>query len=149
MTKIHWFAPSLMIASFIVGTLFALGHHLFYASLDRQHASTAVDGHNVLGMHISMQQLNTAVGTAFAFLVRACLVSSISVAYFQIFMWSIGKQGTKGTRLDHLDVMTSALHDLLSLLSFKTWWRRPWIWILAMVAWYGTLSKLTTFYLGR
>ena len=142
MPHIHWFAPSLMIASLITGTIFALCHHLFYASLHRKHASTSLEGYNVLGTHVSIQQFNTAVGTAFAFLVRSCLMFSISFAYFQIFIWSVGRHGTKGTTLVHLDVMTSALQDLMSLVSFRTWWRRPWLWVLAVVAWYEFSSRL-------
>jgi len=141
MPQIYWTAPSLMFASLVVGTLFALCHHLFYASLDRKHASTSLDGYDVFGTHVSVQQFNTAVGTAFAFLVRACLMLSISIAYFQILIWSIGKHETKGTKLVHLDVMTSALQDLVSLASFRTWWRRPWLWVLAVVAWYECSSE--------
>lgn len=142
MRQIHWTAPALMVGSLIVGVLFALGHHLFYASLDRKHASTSLDGYDVLGMHVSTQQSNTAIGTAFAFLVRACLLLSISTAYFQILIWSVRKHETRGTKLVHLDVMTSALNDLLSLASFKIWWRRPWLWVLAVIAWYGLLVKV-------
>ena len=137
MPQIHWTAPTLMISSLIVGTLFALGHHLFYASLNRKEAPTSLSGYEVLGTHISFQQLNTAVGTAFAFLVRACLMLSSSVAYFQILIWSVAKYGTGGTKLAHLDVMTSALQDLVSLMSFKTWWRRLWLWGLVVLAWYA------------
>lgn len=135
MPHTHWAAPSLMVASLIAGTVLALCHHVFYASLDRQRASTAVDGYVVLGTQVSIQQFNTAVGTAFAFLVRASLMLSISIAYFQIFIWSVGKDETKATKLAHLDVMTSALHDLVSLADFRTWWRRPWLWLLAVVGW--------------
>lgn len=78
-----------MVASLIVGFLFALGHHLFYASLDRQRAATTLEHYGILGMNVSIQQFNTAVGTAFAFLVRASLMLSIAIAYFQIFMWSV------------------------------------------------------------
>ena len=141
MPQIYWTAPTLMVASLIVGTLFALCHHLFYASLDQKHASTSLEGYDVLGTHVSVQQFNTAVGTAFAFLVRACLMLSISIAYIQILMWSVRKHGTKGTKLVHMDVMTSALQDLVSLASFRTWWRRPWLWVLAVVAWYEFSSK--------
>lgn len=141
MPQIHWTAPTAMVASLIVGTLFALCHHLFYASLDRKHASTSLQGYHVLGTDVSIQQLNTAVGTAFAFLVRACLMLSISIAYFQILIWNVGKHETKGTTLAHLDVMTSALQDLVSLASFKTWWRHPWLWVLAVVAWYEFSSN--------
>ena len=141
MPRIYWTAPTLMVASLIVGTLFALCHHLFYARLDRKPAPTSLDGHDVLGTHVSDQQYNTAIGIAFAFSVRACLILSNSIAYFQILICSVGKHGTKGTTLVHLDVMTSALQDLVSLVSFRTWWRRPWLWVLAVVAWYEFSSK--------
>ncbi|KAL9601503.1 MAG: hypothetical protein Q9219_002455 [cf. Caloplaca sp. 3 TL-2023] len=144
MPQIHWTAPTLMVASLIVGTLFALGHHLFHASLDHTHASTSLDGYDVLGMHVSTQQFNTAVGTGFAFLVRACLVSTISIAYFQIFMWTVGKHDTKGTNMDHMDAMTSVLHDLVSLASLRIWWRRPWLWVLAIVAWLTPIASIVT-----
>ena len=140
MPQIHWTAPTLMVTSLIVGSLFALGHHLFYASLDGKHASTSLGGYEVLGTHVSIQQYNTAVGTAFAFFIRACLMLSISIAYFQILIWSVVKYGTKGTTLGHLDIMTSVLQDLVSLASFRTWWRRPWLWGLAVVAWYEISS---------
>ncbi|KAL9032237.1 MAG: hypothetical protein Q9180_006614 [Flavoplaca navasiana] len=142
MPQIHWFAPSLMVASLLVGILLAVGHHLFYASLDRQRAVTTLENYGFLGMQVSIQQINTAVGTAFAFLVKACLMLSVSIAYFQISMWSVGNYAKRGTQLVHLDAMTSALHDLVSLLSFKTWWRRPWLWILAVVVWYGFFAEV-------
>ena len=141
MPQIHWTAPALLIAPLIVGILFALGHHLFYASLDQKPAPTSLDGYDVLGRHVSIQQFNTAVGTAFAFLVRTFLMFSISTAYFQILIWNVRTQGTKGTQLGHLDVMTSALQDLTSLARVGTWWRRPWLWLLALVAWYCSSSR--------
>ena len=136
MPRIHWTAPTLMVASLTVGTLFALCHHFFYANLDHKPAPTSLEGRNVLGMQLSTQQMNLAVGTAFAFLVRACLMFSISTAYFQILMWRVGKLGANGIKLAHLDVMTSALHDLVSLGGFTAWRRLPWLWVLAVIAWY-------------
>ena len=38
---------------------------------------------------------------------------SISIAYFQILIWTVGKHERNGTRLVHLDVITSALQDLV------------------------------------
>ena len=63
---------------------------------------------------------------------------SVFIPYFQIVMWNEGNYAKRGTQLVYLDVMTSALHDLVSLLSFKTWLRRPWLWLLAVVAWYDS-----------
>lgn len=135
MPRIHWAAPTALLLSLVVGTAFAIGHHVFYASLNHRPASDSVD-YDVLGMHVSSQQFNTAIGTAFAFMVRACLMFSVSVAYFQILMWAVARPGADGIELSHLDILTSALGDLISLGSLKAWWRRPWIWLLVVVAWY-------------
>ncbi|KAK4693726.1 hypothetical protein P7C71_g3725, partial [Lecanoromycetidae sp. Uapishka_2] len=64
MPQIHWSAPTLMVASLIVGILFALCHHLFYASLDCKPASTSLEGYDVLGTHVSIQHLNLAAPMA-------------------------------------------------------------------------------------
>ncbi|KAK0883908.1 hypothetical protein LTR87_002386 [Friedmanniomyces endolithicus] len=144
MPQIYWTTPTLLSGSLLVGTIFALGHHLFYASLDGKAAATALEDHHVLGVEVSSQQINTAVGTAFAFLVRACLMLSISIAYFQILIWTVATRGVAGTRLVHLDVMTSALHDLVSLVSLGAWLRRPWLWILALVAWLIPIASILT-----
>ena len=128
----------LVVASLLVGTLLALGHHLFYASLDCQRAATTVENYSFLGRQFSIQQVNAAVGTAFAFLVKASSMLSVFIPYFQTVMLNVGNYAKRGTQLVYLDVMTSALHDLGSLLSFKTWLRRPWLWLLAVVAWYDS-----------
>lgn len=95
-------------------------------------------------MNISDQQLNTAIGTAFAFLVRACLMHSISLAYFQILIWTVRSRGTNSTKLGDLDVMTDALQNILSLLNYRTWRRRPWLWVLAVVAWLLPIASIIT-----
>ncbi|KAK1819883.1 hypothetical protein LTR12_005758 [Friedmanniomyces endolithicus] len=144
MPQIYWTTPTLLFGSLLVGTLFALGHHLFYASLDGKAAAAALEDYHVLGMDVSSQQINTAAGTAFAFLVRACLTWSISIAWFQILIWTVAKREPVGTRLVHLDVMTSALHDLTSLFSLGAWLRRPWLWVLALVAWVIPIASILT-----
>ncbi|KAK0919569.1 hypothetical protein LTR91_002466 [Friedmanniomyces endolithicus] len=144
MPQIHWTTPTLLFGSLLVGTLFALGHHLFYASLDGKAAAAALEDHHLLGMDLSSQQINTAAGTAFAFLVRACLTWSISIAWFQILIWTVATRGVASTKLVHLDVMTSALHDLVSLVSLGAWLRRPWLWILALVAWLIPIASILT-----
>ncbi|KAK0276838.1 hypothetical protein LTR35_010232 [Friedmanniomyces endolithicus] len=144
MPQIYWTTPTLLFGSLLVGTIFALGHHLFYASLDGKAAAAALEDYHVLGMDLSSQQINTAVGTAFAFLVRACLALAISVAYLQILIWTVATPGVAGTKLVHLDVMTSALHDLVSLVSLGAWLRRPWLWILALVAWLIPVASILT-----
>lgn len=70
-----------MLGGLIVGAFFALGHHLFYASLD----NTPVTHGTVFSSSISKQEFNVSIGLAFAFVVKACLVFSMSVAFVQLF----------------------------------------------------------------
>lgn len=65
----------MIILAFVAGLAFALGHHAFYDSLDGQPVAD----------HLFNQQINLAVGQAFAFLVRASLVISVGASYWQVF----------------------------------------------------------------
>ena len=126
-----------MLSALIAGALFSVGHHLFYASLDQSSASDLLE-YDVLGMTVSQQQFNTGLGTAFAFLVRACLMISISVAYFQILIWNVTRRRSGATKVRELDTMTSALLDLISAADLRVWMRRPYMLILVIIAWYAT-----------
>lgn len=132
--KIHWKAPTIMLAALIAGISFATGHHLFYQSLDGTHVST--EGYSFAGLTLSRQQTNTNVGTAFAFLVRACLVVAISVAYVQVF-WKAFMAGTskKSPALGQIDTSFSALGNALVLLYAPMWRWYPLLSSLAMAAW--------------
>ena len=72
----HWKAPTTMLATFAIGVAFAIGHHFFYQSLDGTPLDSATFD----------QQINTAVGTAFAFLVCSFLSVAIGVAFVQV-LW--------------------------------------------------------------
>lgn len=82
MAHLHWLMPSLMVGSLLAGISFAIGHHIFYSKLKDQ--TVRGDGYKIIGTQLSDQQFNTAVGTAFAFLVRTCLVLATTAAYAQI-----------------------------------------------------------------
>ena len=47
-SRIHWVAPAVMTGALFIGFLFALGHHLFYASLAGHKAPTGHSGWNGL-----------------------------------------------------------------------------------------------------
>lgn len=74
-SNIYWRAPASILLTFLVGLAFALGHHYFYRSLDGMGVSTAAFD----------QEYNIGIGTAFAFLVRACLVIAVGDTYWQVF----------------------------------------------------------------
>lgn len=131
-TKIHWAVPATTLSSLLVGVALALGHHLFYATLDGRSAPT--DSYVVVGANISRQQLNTAVGTAFAFLVKAALALSVGISYTQIF-WRRVKESRRGWTLGDIDTAYSVLSDALSFLRVAVWRRRPTLFLLAVISW--------------
>lgn len=129
---IHWLAPTIIVGSLILGALLALGHHLFYSSL---RGTTARDDNlHILYSQVSRQQLNTAAGTAFAFLVKAALTSAVSTAYIQIF-WRVVTRASRPATLESLDTTFSAPTSVLSLYKVWIWWQYPLLFSLAVTAW--------------
>jgi hypothetical protein len=72
---IYWTAPTTMLVSFTFGVVLAAGHHFSYLSLDGMAVEKAK----------FQQQINLAIGTGFAFLVRHCLVLAVASSYWQLF----------------------------------------------------------------
>lgn len=132
MARIRWVTPSWMVASLAIGVLFALGHDLFYQSL---HGKAATDSAFTLaGSEVPQQQFNLAVGTALAFLVKASLVSAVSLAYLQA-VWRAARSSSRPITLGNMDVFMWALVDALALVNFSTWLRWPLLFLIAVIAW--------------
>lgn len=127
---IHWLAPISMLGSLIAGILFAVGHHLFYQRLNGTPASTI----SVLGSDISRQQTSIAIGTAFAFLVKACLVYAVTVAYVQVF-WKEAKAPTASHTLSSLDDLSCAIDNLLVMCKIPMWLSYWLLLLIATVTW--------------
>lgn len=66
---IHWFTPASMVFLLFVGFGSAVGHHVYYSSLDQQHAGSA-----------AQQQWVTRIGTALAFLTQATLAAAVLIS---------------------------------------------------------------------
>lgn len=128
----HWLIPALMLGSLFAGFFCALGHHLFYASLAGSAAPTGQ--YEIAGASISIQQLNTAVGTAFGFLVKSMLTITIGTAFVQAF-WRAARTSVKGPTLGSLDSAFSVLSNVFGLFKFGSWTAFPIPLILAVIAW--------------
>ncbi|PVH69936.1 hypothetical protein DL98DRAFT_437971 [Cadophora sp. DSE1049] len=139
--QIHWRTPASMVGSLLIGCLFAIGHHLFYQSLTGKLTTTYT--YTVLGANLTSQQVNIAAGTAFAFLVRACLVSSVSLAYLQA-VWYTAKNTRQSITLANMDVLLSALSNALSLADVFTWWKWPWLLLVALLNWLIPIAAIFT-----
>ena len=131
---IHWLAPTSMLAALTAAILFALGHHLFYQKLNG--TETPTDDLRFASLSYSKQQMNIQVGTAFAFLVKASLAVSVSIAYTQVFWraFSDSRHGKPPT-LSNIDTAFSALSSVLALLKFRIWLRHPVLLLLATLTW--------------
>lgn len=132
--RIPWQAPTTIVLSLVTGVLLAVGHHLFYDNLHGRQARA--DGWQILGSRVSPQQLNIAIGTALAFLVKTFLLLAISTAYLQL-LWRSLLRTSKGTTLGDLDIAFSGLSNLISVSKIWVWRKLPLLFVLAVVAWYA------------
>ncbi|KAF2093384.1 hypothetical protein NA57DRAFT_81312 [Rhizodiscina lignyota] len=119
---VHWQAPVMMVCSLLAGIGFAIGHHFFYQSLHHVPTSDAT----------FEQQVNTAIGTAFAFIVRMFFVLSISMAYWQLF-WHDVK--AKATQLSIIDSVSSILDNIFEFMSIRTLRKFPLLVLVAALVW--------------
>jgi hypothetical protein len=118
---IYWLAPSQILTSFAVAIALAVGHHYFYEHLSGQIAPTGsyTFGHS----NMSKQQLNIAIGTAFAFAFKAVLAWALASSYTQLF-WRVLKTSLKAVRVGDADAAFSLLHDILAFFRASTWRRQ-------------------------
>ena len=90
---VHWRAPMLMVLLFIAGIAFAVGHHIFYHSLD-----------GTLVTSTSQQEWTIRIGTGLAFLVKAALAAAVGVAFTQ-YLWTVAR--TEAMAVGSIDAMFS------------------------------------------
>ncbi|KAK5727108.1 hypothetical protein LTR15_003000 [Elasticomyces elasticus] len=139
--QIHYVAPLSMVGALLAGFVLALGHHLFYASLAGTVAPTGT--YDIAGANISKQQLNTAVGTAFGFLVKSCLTITTSIAFVQAF-WRAIWTSRKGPTIASLDSTYTLLSDFLGLFKPSVWLHFPVPMLLAFIAWCTPIASIIT-----
>ncbi|PMD60549.1 uncharacterized protein K444DRAFT_629480 [Hyaloscypha bicolor E] len=125
--RIGWLVPTQMVVLLTSGTLLAVGHHLYYNSLAGQPVGK------------TSQQWATRFGTAFTFLVKACLVSAVSTAYIQ-HIWVMFRQ--KSMSIGALDATFSATTDPFSFLSIEMLKRVKIGALLALLTWTIPLATI-------
>jgi hypothetical protein len=134
-TRIHWKAPMVMSVSMILGVVFVFGHHFFYHSLHHTPTNEAV----------FQQEVNTGIGTAFAFLIRMFLVISVGTAYWQLFWLQVKR---KPTSLESLDTLISILENAFKFFNVRTLASFPVLAIVAIVLWYEHSIKVALHYIS-
>ncbi|KAK5679710.1 hypothetical protein LTS10_007658 [Elasticomyces elasticus] len=141
-TGIHWLAPTVMMASFVCGVLLALSHHIFYANL-RGNAVPTEPYRPFKGASLPQQQLNTSVGTAFAFFIRVFLSIAAGTAYTQIF-WRSVKGVKQSPTLAELDWASAGLQNVFGLFNLKHGRGYPMLVIMAVIFWCAPIGTIFT-----
>lgn len=111
----------LMVLLFIAGIAFAVGHHIFYHSLD-----------GTLVTSTSQQEWTIRIGTGLAFLVKAALAASVGVAFTQ-YLWTIAR--TEAMAVGSIDAMFSMTKNPLAFINFEVLWKAKLLVLLALASW--------------
>jgi len=127
--SVHWQAPTVILLAFAVSLALAIGHHLFYTSLDQIPVEN----------NVFSQQTNIAIGTGFAFLFRACLAIATCTAYWQVF-WHTALRKT--LTVSSADALTGVLGSLVEFTNVRTFFSNPALLALAVLAWLVPLASL-------
>ncbi|KAL2674179.1 hypothetical protein Neosp_012626 [[Neocosmospora] mangrovei] len=125
--EIHWYHPSLMIALWLAGLAFAIGHHTYYASM---HGKDAQD-----------QKWVIRVGTGLAFLVKASFAASLGIAIKQL-IWTMLRR--RFTSLKGIDALFAITTDPTSFLVRDIWVGMPGLAVLAVLLWGIPLAAIVT-----
>jgi hypothetical protein len=99
----------------------AVGHHHFYQSLNNTKTPDSFT-----------QQLNTAYGTAFAFVAKACMIAAVGSAYTQ-YIWADFRK--KLIKISTIDSTFTATSSIVSLLDPRFIWTCKTGAVLAALIW--------------
>ncbi|KAF9458810.1 hypothetical protein BDZ94DRAFT_1269741 [Collybia nuda] len=106
---------TLMIISFLCGTILAIGHHLFYEGLDGRHVPER-DQFIIAGHHISSQQSAIFGGTALVFFAKFCFSFSLGHVFNQRLWYTMHR---KWIKVKGLDAMFKVPGDPLGFFSLE------------------------------
>ncbi|KAI1365690.1 hypothetical protein F5Y08DRAFT_352625 [Xylaria arbuscula] len=128
--RIHFLAPTVIVTAFLAAVILAVGHHLFYSSLDGTPVLSAARATGVI--NASPQKINITVGNIFSTLVGVCLSISVSTSYMQLVWGSIKVRSEK---LSRIDSVFSGVRSLASLFHISAWRAYPGLAFVALTFW--------------
>lgn len=127
---VHWYTPVSMIVLLLLGLGSALGHHLYYSTLDKQHAGTA-----------AQQQWVTRIGTALAFLTQATLGAAVLISRSQRVWVSLR---TKFLSLYAIDALFGVTDNLLHFVNGEMIAHAKVATMMALVRWIIPIAAVFT-----
>lgn len=124
---VHWRAPTMMVGYLLVGIGFALGHHLYWYSLEGTVVPSETD-----------QEWSKRLGIAAAFIAQSTLTLAVGVAYTQRVWLSVKR---RPMTLSGLDNGFSLQDDVFAFLSWKVLRKAKFLCLLGLVAWCMPVSS--------
>lgn len=118
---VTWKTPLLIVLWTLAGVGWAIGHHLYYRSLDGTKAGSS-----------SQQHWAVNFGTALAFLVVASLRAACDIVYQQ-YIWTVFKR--KSLSLDALDKLFSVTADPTAFVSWEFITHAKIAFLVALMCW--------------
>ena len=117
--RIHWKVPFLMVLGLILGTIFALIHHLLYFYWNRKAVRS-----------VSQQQWVVRGGTAFAFAVKTAFAVATGTAYVQV-LWL--RLRSRESRIGKIDSMFGILGNAWHFHDLSLWLGAPALAVPAII----------------
>ncbi|KAI9789350.1 MAG: hypothetical protein M1816_006239 [Peltula sp. TS41687] len=129
-SRVYWHAPTTMLATFLLGLLFAIGHDRFYHHYDHQPVGSNLE-----------QKVIVNVGTAFAFMVKMFFAISTATVFAQQIWLSLKRRAES---IDDIDALFDILGNVLHF-GRVTLWARHWgLAMIALITWCIPLAAVFT-----
>ncbi|KAJ6451162.1 hypothetical protein C8R45DRAFT_1125151 [Mycena sanguinolenta] len=125
-----------IVLAWVSALALASGHHAFYASLEGHPVTSGTTASSF----VHSQAWASAVGTAFAFLVRSLLAVSAGTAFLQC-AWRVARK--RAVSISGLNAMWSSLTNVFAFLSLDFWRTAQGIVVISALAW--TFPLIVTF----
>ncbi|CAG7998258.1 unnamed protein product [Penicillium olsonii] len=133
-------AVIVMVTALMAAIVFALGHDIFYRSLDGR---TVMNDQPlkfwISSLNVSDQQIYISLGTLFAFSVRSFVGISVSTAFDQLAWKSING---KTTQIGVIDDLLSALKNGFTFFNLQLWKRFPISMTLGIICWILPITSM-------
>ena len=143
--RIHWRYPALTLLLFVAGILLAVGHDIYYGTLNGQRAdldgsttasastSTSNPFASLVGSNVSQQTWAIRIGTGLAFLCKTALSIVVGLVGAQQIWYTLRR---KDTSIYRIDGMFQLIENPLALLNGGLIWHAKLLSVLALVSWY-------------
>lgn len=119
----HWKAPTILTVGLALGIALAIGHHLYYHSLDGTRVTNTFE-----------QTWAIRIGSIFAVSVRVSFSLCLGVSVVQLF-WKTFRKPAKTASLETVDALCNITNNPLGFIVRETWVFNPILVCLGFITW--------------